>query len=84
MTKVIFTPPEELVKQMSQVTGVQVVTVANSLSPKARSFVVGIESILPKDFEVSTPISITSDNQPIAQTLPNNSNKDTTKEQFKL
>jgi hypothetical protein len=78
MTKVIFTPPEELVKQMSQVTGVQVVTVAKSLSPTARSFVVGIESLLPKDFELNTPISVTSDNQPVAaQNLPNNSTKDT-------
>ena len=77
MTRVIFTPPEDLVKQMSQVTGVQVVTVANSLSPKARSLVVGIDALLPKDFEIKTEISMGADTKPVAQSLPNNSAKDT-------
>jgi aspartyl/asparaginyl-tRNA synthetase len=81
MANQIVTPKEDLVKdlvrQMSHINGATVVAVAGNISPQAKSIVNGIESLLPKDFEINSEISMGSDTKPVAQSLPKNSTKDT-------
>jgi hypothetical protein len=60
MTKVIVTPPEDLVKRMKDVTAVEFVG-TGSLSPKAQQEVSRLGAMLPKDFVVSNAISSAAD-----------------------